>query len=249
MEVLEFGDKSKRKIILIHGFQSPYQVWNKYIKHYENEFHILVPILPGHNPKQIEDFISFEKVAGELEDYYITKYGKEVYAIYGMSMGGVLTATLWRRNKLCIHKLIFDGSPIVSINGFMKNMMTGFYLNITHKTQRRDKKTLEQAKKSIISKECFAPFLEVLDNMSDETIKNCIGDISSFHVTGDINTSDTEIYFYYGTAMNEMLAKKSAKYLAKHYSNVKVKCFKGRGHCELALLYPDMMIEELEEVL
>ena len=188
MEVLEFGDKSKRKIILIHGFQSPYQVWDKYIKHYENEFHILVPILPGHNPKQIEDFISFEKVAGELEDYYITKYGKEVYAIYGMSMGGVLTATLWRRNKLCIHKLIFDGSPIVSINGFMKNMMTCFYLNITHKTQRRDKKTLEQA-------------------------------------------------------------KKSAKYLAKHYSNVKVKCFKGRGHCELALLYPDMMIEELEEVL
>ena len=188
MEVLEFGDKSKRKIILIHGFQSPYQVWDKYIKHYENEFHILVPILPGHNPKQIEDFISFEKVVGELEDYYITKYGKEVYAIYGMSMGGVLTATLWRRNKLCIHKLIFDGSPIVSINGFMKNMMTCFYLNITHKTQRRDKKTLEQA-------------------------------------------------------------KKSAKYLAKHYSNVKVKCFKGRGHCELALLYPDMMIEELEEVL
>lgn len=249
MEVLEFGDKGKRRIILIHGFQSPYQVWEKYIKYYESQFHIMVPILPGHNPKQIEDFTSFEKAADELENYYIPKYGKEVYAIYGMSMGGVLTAALWKRNRLCIDKLIFDGSPIVSINGFMKKMMTSFYLDITKKTQRRNRKTLEQAKKSIISKDCFEPFLEVLDNMTDETIKNCIGDISSFHVTSDINTPNTEIYFYHGTAPNEMLAKKSAKYLAKHYPKVNVKCFKGRGHCELALLYPDMMIDELKQIL
>lgn len=249
MEVLEFGDKGKRRIILIHGFQSPYQVWEKYIKHYESQFHIMVPILPGHNPKQIEDFTSFEKAADELENYYIPKYGKEVYAIYGMSMGGVLTAALWKRNKLCIDKLIFDGSPIVSINGFMKKIMTSFYLDITKKTQRRDRKTLEQAKKSIISKDCFEPFLEVLDNMTDETIKNCIGDISSFHVTSDINTPNTEIYFYHGTAPNEMLAKKSAKYLVKHYPKVNIKCFKGRGHCELALLYPDMMIDELKQIL
>ena len=31
MKILEFGDTSKRKIILIHGFQCPWQVWNKYI--------------------------------------------------------------------------------------------------------------------------------------------------------------------------------------------------------------------------
>lgn len=188
-------------------------------------------------------------MASEVEDYYISKYGKEVYAIYGMSMGGVLTATLWKRKNICIDKLIFDGSPIVSINSFMKNMMTSFYLNITHKTQKRDKKTLEEAKKSIISEECFESFLEVLDNMTDATIKRCINDIASFYVTGDINTPNTEIYFYHGTAPNEILAKKSAEYLKKHYSKVNVKCFKGRGHCELALLYPDMMIEELKKVI
>lgn len=31
MEILEFGNKSKGKIILIHGFESPYQIWNDYI--------------------------------------------------------------------------------------------------------------------------------------------------------------------------------------------------------------------------
>lgn len=76
MEILEFGDKSKRKIILIHGFQSPYQVWDRYIKHYEKDFHIIVPVLPGHNPNHTENFSTFEEVAKELEEYYIPKYVK-----------------------------------------------------------------------------------------------------------------------------------------------------------------------------
>ncbi len=42
MKILEFGDTSKRKIILIHGFQCPWQVWNKYIEYYEKKFHIIV---------------------------------------------------------------------------------------------------------------------------------------------------------------------------------------------------------------
>lgn len=31
MEILEFENKENKKNLLIHGFQSPYQVWNKYI--------------------------------------------------------------------------------------------------------------------------------------------------------------------------------------------------------------------------
>ena len=29
MEILEFGDRNKRKIIFIHGFQCPYQIQRK----------------------------------------------------------------------------------------------------------------------------------------------------------------------------------------------------------------------------
>ena len=61
MEILEFGDKNKRKLVLIHGFQSPYQIWNPYIEHYKKDFYIIVPILPGHNPNQKDDFVSFAR--------------------------------------------------------------------------------------------------------------------------------------------------------------------------------------------
>ena len=122
MEILEFGNKNNKKIILIHGFQSPYQVWDDYIKYYEKDYHLIVPILTGHNPKKKEEFISFKECAKELEDYYISKYGNDVYAIYGMSMGGVLAATIWENRRLNIDKVILDGSPLVSFNNFIKNI-------------------------------------------------------------------------------------------------------------------------------
>ena len=43
MEILEFGNRNKRKIIFIHGFQCPYQIWEKYIEHYQKDYHIIIP--------------------------------------------------------------------------------------------------------------------------------------------------------------------------------------------------------------
>lgn len=248
MKILEFGDTSKRKIILIHGFQCPWQVWNKYIEYYEKKFHIIVPIMSGHNPEVKDDFISFTADAKEIEDYILSRYGKEIYAVYGMSMGGVLTATLWQNKRLIFDKVIFDGSPLVSYNKLMKGFMKKFYIDITHKSQQRDKKTVEQATKVIISEDNLEYFLEVLDNMSDVTVGNSIDDIANFKLSQSINTPNTVVYFFHGTAFNEMLAKKSAKYVKKYYPTTIVKCFNGKFHCENALFNPEIMITELDKI-
>ena len=232
MEILEFGNKDNKKIILIHGFQSPYQVWNKYIERYKKDFYVIVPILPGHNPRKKEEFVSFSEIAKEIEDYYISQYGDNLYAMYGMSMGGVLTATIWQNKRLHMEKVIFDGSPLVSYNKFVKKMFVNFYLNITHKTQQRDRKTVTQAVNTIISEENLEDFLDVLDNMSDTTIKNCIEEVGNYKLPTNIDTPNTKVYFFHGTKMNEMFARKTAKYISKNYPNARIKCFKGKGHCE-----------------
>lgn len=246
MEILEFGDTNKRKIILIHGFQCPYQIWNPYIEYYKKDFHIIVPIMSGYNPKQKEDFITFSKEAKDLEDYYISRYNEKVYSIYGMSMGGVLAATLWQNRRLSIENVFFDGTPLVFFHGVVRKMMLCFYLNITHKAQKRDKKTLKQAVNSIVPKENLTDLLYVLDNMSDTTISNCINSIADFKLSSDIDTPNTKIHFYYGTAVNEMLAKKSVKFILKNYPHTVIKCFKGKSHCEISIFQPELMIEEFE---
>lgn len=113
-----------------------------------------------------------------------------------MSMGGVLTATLWQNNRLSFDKVIFDGSPLVSYNAFMKGFMKKFYVDITHKSQRRDKKTVEQATKVIISEDNLEYFLEVLDNMSDVTVENSIEGIADFKLSQSINNSNTVVHFF-----------------------------------------------------
>jgi len=249
MEILEFGNKKNKKIILIHGFQSPYQVWEEYIEHYKEDYHIIVPILPGHNPEKKEEFISFKECANEIEDYIISNYGTDVYAIFGMSMGGVLTASIWENKKLNIKKVIFDGSPLVSYNNFVKKFMIKFYIDITHKSQQREQKTLDQAVNNIIPKGKLNYLLQVLDNMSDTTILNYINSVGNFKLSTKIDTPDTDIYYCYGTKMNEMFAKKTAKYMMKNYPSSTILCYKRNGHCEYSLLNPKEMIEDLDVIL
>ena len=249
MEILEFGNKEKDKIILIHGFETPYQIWEKYIEHYKNNYHIIVPILQGHNPNMKEDFNSFEESAKDIEDYIISRYGNNVFAIYGMSMGGVLTSQIWQNKKLYIDKVILESSPLISYNRLMTLMMTKQYLMLTHKTQARDKRVVAQAVNSIIPEDKLDVFLEMMDNMSDTTITNYIRQIGSYKLPSDIDTPNTEIYYYYGTKINELLAKKTAEYIRNNYPNSKIKCFQGKGHCEDSLLNPSVMIAELDAVL
>ena len=40
MEILEFGNKENKSIILMHGFQCPYQIWNKYIEYYKDKYNV-----------------------------------------------------------------------------------------------------------------------------------------------------------------------------------------------------------------
>ena len=89
----------------------------------------------------------------------------------------------------------------------------------------------------------------MMDNMSEETIINYLKEVGKYKLPSNINTPNTNIYYYYGTKIKELLAKKTAKYIKKHYPNSHIICFKGKGHCENSLFKPKEMIKELDKVL
>lgn len=249
MEILEFGSKQNKSMLLLHGFQCPYQIWNEYIAYYKDRYHIIVPILEGHDPKKKEDFVSLQQTAKGIEDHYISHYGNDIYAVIAISYGGIIAANIWQNKKLNIAKLIFDGAPITSYPKVLKPFLTHFYLETTHKSQKRDQKTLLQATSGICPKEHLEAFLNVLDHMSDDTIRKYIEAWSNYTLPSDIDTPDTAVYFFHGTKANELLAKKSAKYVKRYYPNSKIVCFSGKGHCETVLFAPMEMIKELDKAL
>lgn len=248
MEILEFGNKENKKIILIHGFQLIWQYWEKHIEYFKKDYHVIVPIITGHNQNQKETFISFKETAKEIEDYCINNFGYDIHAVFGMSMGGVVAANLLQNKRLKIKKVICDGSPLVSSNKIIGNIQTNFYLDVTHKTQARDKKTIENAKKiGLVPDGKMEQFLKLMDNLSDQTIINCINEISRYKLPNNINLDNTELYYYHGTKIDETLAKSTAKYIKKWYPKAKVKCFKGAGHCQVFTTNIKMLEEIIKE--
>ena len=106
MRILEYGNTNNPTIMLVHGFESPYQIWIDYIEHYKENYHILVPILPGHDVQEKSEFNSFDDTAKEIENYCISKSINHIYAIYGMSMGGVLASYLWKNKRLTFETVV-----------------------------------------------------------------------------------------------------------------------------------------------
>ncbi len=245
MRILEFGDKTKRKLLLIHGFQMPMELWKPYIARYEKEFHILVPILPGHDLEERTEFSSFEEVAAELEEKLFL-YGS-IHAVFAMSLGGVLAVTLAQRGRLIFDKLILDGSPLVGYGGFMQRFMTNFYIDVTHKSQAREPKTIRRATEGIIPARYLQEFLSVLDGLSDRSIENYIDGVAKFKLNADMGMGNMEIIYFHGTKMNELLAKKTAKRLEK--LGGRIVAFQGKAHCENSIFYPEVMMKYLDEVI
>ncbi len=247
MRILEYGNINKPVIILIHGFESPYQIWRDYIEHYKERYLIIVPVLPGHDVLEKSEFISFDAAAKEIEDYCISKTIDCICAVYGMSMGGILASCLWKNKRLAFEKIILESSPLLSFDKTVTKMLTSQYLSITKKARKRDEKVLRKAVNSMVTEEMLDVFLELLDNISDTTIKKYLHEVGQFKLPADINTQNTQIVYFYGGKVNELIFRYTAKYIRRNYKNAVTVCLKGKGHCEDALLHPNVRIKMLDK--
>ncbi len=248
MKITAYGKKENKKIILIHGFESLTAIWEKYIEVLSDKYYLIVPTLPCHGGYD-EHFYSFEQCAQELEDFCVEQECKDIYAIYGMSMGGVLASMLLERGRLMVEKMIIESSPLLPFGRLITSVLIKQYIDITHKSQKRDPKTLEEATKSIISKEYLEDFLNVLDHLSDEDIERYLRAVDEYKFPKGIDIGQTKIVYCHGTRLSEFTCRRVARYLKKHYPSTEIIEFKDKGHCEDALLHPEIRAFEIYRML
>ena len=244
MQILEFGSEGKPLLVFIHGLESPYQVFNEYIDYYKEKYHIIIPILPGHNPSLQEDFVDFDFSVKEIEDY-ILNINEVVYAIYGMSLGGVFACKMLENNRAKIKKIILDGSPLVGFDKSTKYLLGKMYLTLTHKAQERDKTTIDLILKELITEDKLSYLFEVLDYVSDITINNYVELLASYKLPN--MNSDTMLYYFYGDKSNEIFSKKTVQCLTKKFINHQIILFKDKAHCEVSVFTPNIMIGEFDK--
>lgn len=248
MKIYEYGSREKDTVLLIHGFQCPYRIWLPYVKHFETQYHVLVPALPGHDPEHPEEFISFKRNAEEIEAFCRQVSKTKIFAVYGISMGGVQAAVLWHRGNLVMEKLIMESSPLMPFSRAITALMTRSYLDLTHKTRQRDEKTLQNAEE-FMGKENYPFFVDLVDHMTDSTLGNYLSQVFPYEIPGDCDSTGMEVYYFYGGKPSELPFRRTAAQLKKKYPDAITECIPGKGHCEDVIKNPAVRISALETLL
>ncbi len=70
---------------------------------------MLIPALPGYDFENDSDFTSIEQIASELNDWLSTRGYRNLYAVYGCSMGGSIALMVTLEQRIKINHCIMDG--------------------------------------------------------------------------------------------------------------------------------------------
>lgn len=88
VNIHEFGKENKETILLIHPSVVKWDYFENVIPLLQENYHLLVPALPGYDYENDSDFTGVEQIAFELNVWMKAEGYTELYAVYGCSMGG-----------------------------------------------------------------------------------------------------------------------------------------------------------------
>lgn len=247
MDFHSFGNNNNPVMLLIHGVLTPWQIWNEQIEYFSKNYYVIVVALNGHTDNPTE-FTSIKDETKTIESYCHSNSITTIDAVCGLSLGGATAHTLWKNGKFKINNLILDGAPLIPCGGLLKNIMTNFYIKIINKSKSRDKKILQSFKRDFLPEKHLETYLKIADNISEQSVRNIIASVSTSKLCTTVKNS-SNILFIHGSKGNEVLSKKSAKLMKKHYQNVCIEYCKGCAHCYYALYQPHKWIKIVQDFL
>ena len=248
MLVHKFIDGKKPVMVLIHGVLTPWQIWTPQIESFREKYNIYAIALNAHIEEEQSEFISISAEVEEIIAYFKNNNIDSIDVICGISLGGKIAFEIWKSGKLIIHNLIMDGAPLVDCPKFAINIMIENYKDIIRKSKIRDEKVISSFKKNFLPEQYLDSYLKIADFCTEKSVENIV---NSAFKGGKIEDVDNKgrILFIHGTRANEMLSKKSARLMKKHYDNICVVSFKGDSHCYKAIYEPEIWIKTVRNFL
>lgn len=246
MKLHEFGNVNAPTMVLIHGVLTPWQIWDAQIRSFEKDYHIFVVALSAHTEEEASEFISLEAEVSDIITALQAHDVTEIHALCGLSLGGVIAHEIWKSTRLPIKHLVLDGAPLVPFPFGSSGFMTKNYINLIHKSKKRDPKVIASFKKNFLPEKYLDSYLKIADFMSDTSMANIVkaADTGNLCTTVD---NKSKILFLHGTKGNEILSKNVGKLIKKAYPETEVVCFKGDIHCYKAIYEPEKWVAVVKE--
>lgn len=109
MRIDEFGCENKQIVVMIHGLAMSWRMFWPSIGLLARNFHVLAVTVPGHDQADGSEFTSVEEIAARLEDELLGRRFRDVFCVYGLSMGGALALRMLADNRVHFQYAVIDG--------------------------------------------------------------------------------------------------------------------------------------------
>ena len=249
MNIHEFGKENKKIILLIHPSVVKWDYFEVVIPLLQENYHLLVPALPGYDFENDSDFSSVEQIALELNGWIKANGCTEIYAVYGCSMGGSIALMVTLGQMIKIKHCIMDGgitpyqlpwivTRFIALKDYLM-MMIGRTGGVA---------LLEKAfATDDYSKEDLQYVADVLRHCSRKTIWRTFDSCNNYKVPESVPKLSTQIHYWYAEG-EEKERKLDINYMKRKFPQTKFEVLPKLGHAGLVLLKPELFAEMIDKL-
>ncbi|MDO5716666.1 MAG: hypothetical protein Q4Q17_02590 [Tissierellia bacterium] len=229
MKILEYGKGKERTFLLVQASCMAVNLWEENIQELQKDFHLIVPIIPGHCDPEGRDFTDVESISKELEEDLLSMGMDHVDGAYGLSMGGSLLIKMLDHGRISMDKVILDGA--ITPYGYPKWIcrLIGIRDYLQGKLFASNKKfTLKMLQHYGYSPEAADKFFDALHSMSGTTLYNVFYSCNNYTLD-HVPLDHGHILYMYGEK-EKRARKKDLVNVKKFFPHVTFDELKGRDH-------------------
>ncbi|PID97181.1 MAG: alpha/beta hydrolase, partial [Actinomycetales bacterium] len=195
MIIKEFGDKSNKAIVLLHGGGVSWWSLKKIVGILESDYHIITPIIDGHGEDGDTLFTAIEDMSDKLIAYINRCCNGKVYAIGGLSVGAQIVVDILAKEKDICEYAIIESALIKPLR--MRNLLVKM-AKIAHPLSKWRWLSRLQAKYQYIPEDCFDLFYEDACKMSLESLGNLIRSNEDFRAKESLRDTNAKVAILVG---------------------------------------------------
>ena len=250
MTIHEFGKGNPRTVVLIHPSLVRWDYFEYVIPLMEQNYHLVIPALPGYDPDRQSEFTSIEEIADELADWLLANGHPEIDCIYGCSMGGSIVIRFLSDKRVKARSAVIDGgiTPYQLPRIATRFIALRDYLMIAM-GKLGGVKLLEKAfATDEYSAEDLQYIADVLHSLSRKTIWRTFDSCNNYPMQEPVEIACEHIEYWYAQAEAKERAWDIA-YVKKHIPQAAFRALENVGHGGLAPLQPERLAAGLESAM
>ncbi len=180
--VQEIGPVNAPSIIFIHGAVVAGWMWHWQVEELSQDYHCLVPDLPGHGQSPDVKTFSLENATIQIAELIRSRAHEGKAHLVGHSLGGALTLKLMETYPELIDHAIITGPSGGPLPGFMLNI-TRLFLPL----MRREFMLRQNARYLHIPNNIYSAFKESQLRFTSRTYTDVMAEVDRFRISSRLN--------------------------------------------------------------